>query len=1308
MYDAGSAVLSVVPGFSGVESAIRKEASKWGLTAGQAFGKSFNDKVRGDTGNAPLGPTRARAQRQGQESGGSFADGFKRRVEQAIKQLPKVTIGVARNEAEQQLKDLAVRMRALADQRVGVDVDARAALAEVNDLHVQLGRLAQSNPDVQVRADVAAAQAQLAAVTAQALQVARLNPTIQVDVDSGAALAQLAAVRSAASGSGLGIHALISAGALLGPIIVPAAAAAAAAVAAIGPAALAGAAGIGVAALGFVGVAGALKQMNAVQDEAAQGAASLAGQQAAVAGAERALANTRATNADAARRSAQQVASAQRTLTQAERDALAVRRELSRAQEEARRALQDLASQVRGNALDQQQANLDVAEARAELDRVRSDPAATDAERRQAEITYQRQVLQVEDLRVRGQRLQADQKAAAKAGVEGSEQVRAARQRIADADRRVGDAARALAAARRDQQAQERQGVFQLAQAQQALANATTAAGVGGTAAMVKLKQAMGELTPEGKRFSLFLFGLKDEFLGLRQAAERGLLPGVQAGIEALLPYMPQISKFIGQIGKALGGVAEMVGKSLASPFWAEFFAWLGATAGPMLLKFGKIFMAVLEGVAALMMAFGPVTDDIVDALLGFAEGFADWAKTFTKSQAFKDFIEYVTANAPLLGKLFVDLLKVGLKLLIGLAPLAESLLEGLVKVFDWLAKQDPKVLLGIAGAVAAIVAGIVALVTGPAAAIGAIVTAFVLVAGAVEAAYNRFETFRKVTDFLRSAVSGYFTALWTVAKAAFFGIAAAVSFAWDKVLRPALTGLGWLVTNVLGPAFTWLYNNIVRPVWGSISKFIQVSWAIIRVVFGLIQIYVKAYLAPLFTWLYNNVVKPVWGGIVTQIKVAWAAIKVVLSALGGYISKYVAPAFRTGVDAIRTAWEKVRDVAKAPVRFVIQTVINEGIIDNYNKIAKNFGVGTVPRVPLPKGFARGGVLPGYTPGKDVHRFISPTGGVLDLSGGEAVLRPEATRALGRDWVDAVNASARRGGRKGVTRMLGGFAGGGIIDGLGGVFVKARQSAGKLLSGAFDFLTDPGGTLRKLAARLVGLLPGRDTAFGRLAAGLPTKLAGMLAGKLDGLLGFGPGKGVGRVGGDWPASPAAQRGDSGVWRRVVAVIRATGPLSGAFGNAYRPGDPLWHGSGRAVDWMGFNQDALATHLARLRPLELIHRGRRDYAYTRGRNVGSFDEGLMEAHRNHIHVAMAGGGILPPVGTYDSGGWLPPGATTVINGTGRPEPVLTSQQFAAMAAARTGGLDLRVVVQDGVVSGLVRVEVDNAFGALADARIYNTA
>lgn len=189
---------------------------------------------------------------------------------------------------------------------------------------------------------------------------------------------------------------------------------------------------------------------------------------------------------------------------------------------------------------------------------------------------------------------------------------------------------------------------------------------------------------------------------------------------------------------------------------------------------------------------------------------------------------------------------------------------------------------------------------------------------------------------------------------------------------------------------------------------------------------------------------------------------------------------------------------------------------------------------------------------------------------------------------------------------------------------------------------------------------------------------------------FGAGPGFG----NWPSSPSAQRGDSGVWRSVVALMNSSG-IPWKFGNAYRPGDPLWHGSGRAVDVMGYNQDALAGFLAARRPLELIHRtNQRDYAYTRGVNKGSFNEALMEAHRNHVHIAMASGGLVDPndhriwaglnphtghdhdlhLGHYDSGGTLPPGVTLAYNGTGRDEYVSTADQMRDLVGAGARGGD----------------------------------
>ncbi|MGC9439255.1 transglycosylase SLT domain-containing protein [Streptomyces sp. WG5] len=78
-------------------------------------------------------------------------------------------------------------------------------------------------------------------------------------------------------------------------------------------------------------------------------------------------------------------------------------------------------------------------------------------------------------------------------------------------------------------------------------------------------------------------------------------------------------------------------------------------------------------------------------------------------------------------------------------------------------------------------------------------------------------------------------------------------------------------------------------------------------------------------------------------------------------------------------------------------------------------------------------VLPGYTPGRDIHSFYSPTGGQIDLSGGEAIMRPEWTAAVGPQYVNYMNSVARTQGvsglRKAMTHQQ--FADGGVIEKLG-------------------------------------------------------------------------------------------------------------------------------------------------------------------------------------------------------------------------------------------------------------------------------------
>lgn len=1304
---------------------LRRKARESGQQSGDEFGDGFEQGSEEKTSKAPLGPPKTRSRKQGEESGGGFADGFRKRVDAALKALPPVTIGVARNEAEQQLKDLTAQLRTLASQRVGVDVDAGEALRRLAQVQQQLEEVSRTSPDVQVRADTAAAQAQLAQVLAAAAKVNRADPTVTVDADTGAATARLAAVGASASASGLGVQSLISAIALLGPVAVPAAAAAAAALAAIGPAALVGAAGIGVAVLAFTGVGDAVKALGDAEAAAGKDAAQAASRQASLASAvdgvrtaQRNLANTRAQVAEGARRAAQRVEDAERDLIAAQRDALDVQRELTEARREAREELEDLDYRVRANALAQKQAAIDESQARRDairaqekLNQAIADGRAGDItlgqlrdEAEAAKLRVDQEVLGQERLRVEGKRLAAEQQKATKAGVEGSEQVQAVRERIAQADERVAQAARNLSEARIGQQQQERQAAAQLAAAQQAvvsaqrsLAAASVTAGAAGSAAMTKLNEAMGALSPTGQRFARFLHGLRDEFARLKSAAEESVLPGVEAGIRALLPILPQVELFIRRVGGALGGFFEAAGRALASPFWQDFFDQIGRLAGPMFKQFGRIIDGVARGFATLMIAFAPLAEEFTTALGDMAQGFADWAAEWVRSPQFQEFLDYMRRNGPKVADLLLRLAEVALKLLIALAPLGEIVLDALLSALDWLADQNPTTILYIAGAIAAVVAAVAALAAGPVAAIGAFVVAVVAMIAVIVNAYRESEKFRRIVDttfgaiadsalwlwnraikptfgalvaFMRDDIGP--TALWLwnrVLKPAWAGISDAVSFAWNKVIKPAFEAFRYVASEVIAPLVMFLWRNVFQPAWSGIQLAIQVAWSAIKIVFGAMQIFIKAVLAPLFTWLWRTIIKPAFDGIAATISYVWnSKVKPVFQALGGFIKQHVVPAFQAGLNALSAAWGRLRELAKAPVTFVVNSVINP-FIAGYNKLAKTFGV---TEAPLISGFgkgtfakaAAGGILPGYTPGRDIHRFYSPTAGVLELSGGEPVLRPEAGRVLGAGWVHGVNAAARAGGTAGVRRYLAGGQG----DGIGDLFKVAQEKASDVIRGSKSVLSDPAGSLSRLGGQLIKLIPNQGLGFSRMLAGMSRKvLAGLVRRLRDVVL-------PDVVGG--PGSGASPFGGSG---GMMSVLRQVFPglrLISGFrpGSMTLTGNRSYHASDRAVDVPPLRSVAEAINrsyrgvtrelITPWQDLNLLNG--RPYHYT----GAVWNQHNFAGGNAHVHWAAKHGGIVPAL--YDQGGYLPPGLSLVANATGKPEPVLTDQQWQAMRSGAGGG------------------------------------
>ena len=254
------------------------------------------------------------------------------------------------------------------------------------------------------------------------------------------------------------------------------------------------------------------------------------------------------------------------------------------------------------------------------------------------------------------------------------------------------------------------------------------------------------------------------------------------------------------------------------------------------------------------------------------------------------------------------------------------------------------------------------------------------------------------------------------VLSAAWQAFASGIAWAWENVIRPT-----W---DALGAALTWLWENVFSPALGWMAD----RWNWMSGVLDAGRVFI---------------VDTVFGGIGRG-----------LDTVRGW--------FQTAVDAITRIWDGIRAAAARPVRFVVDTVFNNGIRKAWNAVAKFTGLEELGEVALGGlgAYAHGGVLPGYTPGRDPYTFIEPrTGMRIGLSGGEAILRPEATKALGKDWVDNINAAARRGGASAVADRLahshfatggivGNFASGGITN-LAGALSAIQESHAKFVARFF-------------------------------------------------------------------------------------------------------------------------------------------------------------------------------------------------------------------------------------------------------------------
>ncbi|MGW7053138.1 hypothetical protein [Streptomyces sp. NPDC054887] len=1415
---------------------------------------------------------RPAAVRQGDQTGGAFSRALKTRLEAAFRSLPKINIDANTSEADADLQALRVRMETLAGKRIGIDIDAGAAKTEIKLIEAELTRLGASHPNVQVRADTAAALTQLAAVRAEIDAVD--GKRARIDVDTSGAV-------------GAVLHLAVAIGGLA---LIPAIPILAAGIGSIASAAVAAGAGIGalaaVAIPAFVGIAGALQAQKAAQEaastattrggqSASQGASKalqMAGAQQALASAHRnaarqigqaeqavtdavrtaAEANERASDqvkesrrsladavqqaADRQRDAAERVTQAEDTLADAQRTALQAQRDLTQARKDAALELAELGDRLANAQLSERDAVLSVQEAQDRLQKVNAvGSKASEVERQRAQLGYDQAVQRLKEQQAETKNLKAEKAAADKAGVEGSDTVKAAHERIAEAERNVGEQQKALGKARAEaarQQIENQQDIAtaqekvaesqrnvtrvqedgarsvaraqeslvaaqqsaadsiasaqrQIASAQQSAAS-TAAGGIDqAAAAQEKYLAALAKLSPAARQTFNAFTRLSGAFKTWSTSLQPQVMPIFTRALDGLRNSLPGLTPFVLAAARAITTLQDRVSAGFKSPWWKSFKSDLAGSVEPAIVGLGASFGRIFRGMAGIVQAFLPHMDSISATMQRITGRFATWGTSLKGSPQFERFLSYSAEQAPILARALGDVSSAFYQIAKAAAPLSgpalqilgavASAIASIAETLPWLIQLFYLAWIATKLWTLAMIVFNLVMSANP---VVLIVLAVLALVAAVVYAYKNFEWFRDIVNTVWSAIQT--AAMWAwnnVLKpifdafaAAFRVIADVAMWLWNTVLSPVFSFIGTaakilitiIVTLLVLPyvlAFkamaaiaSWLWENVLSPVFGWIAdkavwlwqEKIKPTWDVLKVGIGLVADKIKelwnTYVKPIFGWigekavwlwtekikpawdlfklglkllgdkikeLWNDYAKPIFGWIGDKAKSLWdKSLKPSFDLIRKGV-KAVGDSFEDAKDFIGRAWAKVQDIAKKPVRFIIDKIYNGAIVPTWNKVASAFGAPEIKPMNI-KGWATGGVLPGYTPGRDVHRFVSPTGGALDLSGGEAIMRPEFTRAVGSGFISTMNKIASSRGATGVKAALapalGGnpmpsqqFANGGIFDWVGktvkGVGSKAWDGVKKGASWLADTVeASARAGLNGIVNPLMESFPGAAGSFGKMIRRIPKKI-------LDSIFGYSEKadkKGAGGIGGprmqaglkwartqnglpyQWGGNGNPSWDCSGFLSAIESVIRGQKPhrrwATGSFAGRTAPGG--WVLNGKSPYQIGITNAGVGHTAGTINKVNVESRG------GDGVVVGSRARPATAAMFTHRY------GFMP--GKYDSGGYLQPGLNLAYNGTGRPEPVFTSQQANALtrlavepaAGGFAPGQPVTLMVKDG--------------------------
>lgn len=217
---------------------------------------------------------------------------------------------------------------------------------------------------------------------------------------------------------------------------------------------------------------------------------------------------------------------------------------------------------------------------------------------------------------------------------------------------------------------------------------------------------------------------------------------------------------------------------------------------------------------------------------------------------------------------------------------------------------------------------------------IGIIIIAIAALVAAIIWVATQTTFFQDLWTNVTTVIGTAATWLWeNVLQPVFQAIGAIFTWIYENIILPVVTGImiyiglwaaviTWLWENVaqpvfaaLGQVFTWIYENVIRPIIDGIVLYFQIWGAIFTWLYQNVVVPVFNAIAAVFQWIYQNVIVPVVNNVQAQIRV-WGAI------FSWLWNNAINPAIQAVGNAMNWVW---RNVIQPVANFIGDAVRNIG-----------------------------------------------------------------------------------------------------------------------------------------------------------------------------------------------------------------------------------------------------------------------------------------------------------------------------------------------------------------------------------------------